>query len=119
MTILHLQCVAYSTVIACDTSPSFSIWAELITAHQFTDRTLLVPRVLTESSFFYLRHFSGRGQTGACGGRRRCARSRRTGADGAVPAQRSARPKPAASDSVHARAAVPAGAGVWQGELRL
>lgn len=36
-----------------------------------------------------------------------------------MPARRPARPKPAAPDGVHARAAVPVGAGVRQGELRL
>lgn len=68
-----------------------------------------------------MRHFSVRGQTDAGGGvPRRHARSRRRrGTDGVVPAQRPARPKPAAPDGVHARAAVPAGAGVRQGELRV
>ena len=71
------------------------------------------------SPSFCVRHFSVRGQTDACGGRRRSPRPRRRGADRDVPAQRPARPKPAAPDSFHARAAVPAGAGVREGELRV
>lgn len=68
----------------------------------------------TVSSCFYtLIHFSGGGQTDAGNGRRRRA------AAGAVPAQRLARPKSTAPDGVHAGAAVPTGARVWQGELRL
>lgn len=75
--------------------------------------------VPTVSPCFCVRHFSVRGQTDACGGRRRYPRFRRRGADRDVPAQRPVRPKPAAPDSFHARAAVPAGAGVREGELCL
>lgn len=65
-------------------------------------------------------HFSVRGQRDAGGGSyHRYAQSRRRGADGFVPARRPARSKPAAPDSVHARATVPVRAGVRQGELRL
>lgn len=65
---------------------------------------------------------SGGGQTDADGGCRSCARGARSrwgAADRAVPARRPARPQPAPPDRVHARTAVPSGAGVWQGELRL
>lgn len=67
-----------------------------------------------------MRHFSVRGQSDAGGGgHTRYARWRRRGPDGAVPARRPARPEQAAPDGFYARAAVPAGAGVRQGELRL
>lgn len=67
-----------------------------------------------------VRHFSVRGQSDARGGGHpRHARCGRRGSDGAVPARRPARPEPAAPDGFYARAAVPAGAGVRQGELRL
>ncbi|KAF7650816.1 hypothetical protein LDENG_00119820 [Lucifuga dentata] len=62
----------------------------------------------------FSRDFSGGGQTDAGSGRRA-----RRGAAGHVPAQRAARPKPATPDGVHARAAVPVGTGVRQGELRV
>lgn len=61
---------------------------------------------------------SGGGQTDAGTGRRR-DRPRLRAPARSVRARSTNRPKPAAPDVVHARAAVPPGAGVRQGELRL
>lgn len=87
------------------------IWANRY--EQLSGLVVKCPHVQTVNSCFCVRPLSVGGQTDAAGGRQR------RGAAGAVPAQHPARPQPAAPDGVHARAAVPSGAGVREGELRL
>lgn len=88
------------------------IWAAITEAHPLKEGTYFRPHC---KLVLLLHPFSVRGQTDDSGGSRSWWRR----ADGAVSTQHPAGPKPAAPDSVHAGAAVPAGAGVRQGELRL